>query len=101
MLTALDHYRRAAAARHVPVVGNGGPSGITSVGSIAQDALSPTGPLLSLYNNDAFVDFVSHVVLGSVGQLHRLSDHMGASPFPRQRPSACHPVVLPLPLGEK
>lgn len=41
-----------------------GPSGITSVGSIATDYLCPAGPLLSLYSNQHFVDFISKVVLG-------------------------------------
>ena len=60
------------------VATGGGPSGFTSVGSIATDRMDPSGPLLSLYGSQPFVDFLSRVVFGEAGKLHRLADPLGA-----------------------
>lgn len=60
------------------VATGGGPSGFTSVGSIATDRMDPSGPLLSLYSSQPFVDFLSMVVFGEAGKLHRLADPLGA-----------------------
>jgi len=49
----------------------------TSVSSLAYDKLTETGPLLRLYHNDHFLNFISKVL--GIKNLHRLEDPFGSA----------------------
>jgi hypothetical protein len=55
-----------------------GPTGKTTVGSVAYDRLSPHGALVNLYSSDELTKFVAAVCCGVDRPLYRLADPLGA-----------------------